>query len=81
MKWHKRFAIAGITIVFYILSAGPVAWIHPSDNHTTADIVLGWVYKPVALLCEFPPFGHVMGWYMTLWLGVDDDSDDNGPHS
>ena len=69
---------AGVVLVLYVLSVGPVAKFEIGARSPSLNIVLGYLYLPLFWAYENTPLHKPLGMYFRLW--APQEFDKNGNH-
>ena len=67
--WRWLPAYLAVTVVLYVLAAGPLYYPIYYGVYSGANPLLVRLYFPLILLCEeVPAVGDVMDWYLSFWV-------------
>ncbi len=67
-KFRRRFLIAVVVFIWYVLSIGPMFWHYYEAIYLNGPTWLLLFYAPLRLLCNIPLFRKLIELYIQWWI-------------
>ncbi|WP_310820351.1 hypothetical protein [Stratiformator vulcanicus] len=68
--WLPAYLLISLVLYFVtiLILAGPLYWTVYDAYYVDGSRLAAAYFYPLALACEFEPFGRFVDWYVGLWV-------------